>query len=313
MKALHVLAAVIRNTDGHFLLSQRLAGKHLAGCWEFPGGKKESEESRWDCLKRELHEELGINLEKARPLIAVRHQYPEKHVLLDVWVVEQFSGTPYAAESQPLQWFPADALSQLELPEADAPVLKALALPDRYQISKDCRDGEQNHWMDFYEQRCRAYPGQILQLRCPSLSDAEYLNLLKRLQPSRQLYQTQVLINRPALWTKSQNACDGLHLSAREAVNQQWQAIAETVDCVSVSCHSVNELKHAQQLGAHCALLSPVLATATHPQSTPLGWTCFEQSVAAVNVPVYALGGMQPEHLQQAWQAGAQGIAGIRF
>jgi 8-oxo-dGTP diphosphatase len=73
----------------------------IRGLWEFPGGKVEAEESVETALGRELHEELGIVVDVARPLIKVQHDYPDKQVLLDVWEVSAFTGEPHGAEGQP--------------------------------------------------------------------------------------------------------------------------------------------------------------------------------------------------------------------
>ena len=84
-KRVHVVAAVIRNAEQQILLALRPSDKHMGGLWEFPGGKCEAGESPQQALARELHEELGIVIENPQPLIQVRHDYPDLHVLLDVY------------------------------------------------------------------------------------------------------------------------------------------------------------------------------------------------------------------------------------
>ena len=101
MKRIHVAAAVIRCVDGQILLAKRPEDKHQGGLWEFPGGKVEASETVQAALSRELEEELGIRPSAARPLIQVRHDYPDKQVLLDVWEVSAFTGEPHGAEGQP--------------------------------------------------------------------------------------------------------------------------------------------------------------------------------------------------------------------
>jgi 8-oxo-dGTP diphosphatase len=81
---------------------------------------------------------------------------------------------------------------------------------------------------------------------------------------------------------------------------------------LAASCHDADDLKRAEDLGADFALLSPVLPTRSHPDAEPLGWERFAAMVDRANLPVYALGGMHPSMLSRAWQAGAQGVAGIR-
>jgi len=130
-RVVHVVAGVLRNAADRILLAQRLPGKHLAGGWEFPGGKVEPGETRFDTLKRELHEELGVEVQGARPLLCVRHAYPERVILLDVWIVTQYLGEPVGQEGQPLRWCAREDLPHAELLPADKPIVTALRLPER--------------------------------------------------------------------------------------------------------------------------------------------------------------------------------------
>jgi len=78
---------------------------------------------------------------------------------------------------------------------------------------------------------------------------------------------------------------------------------------VAASCHNLQELHHAAALGLDFVTLSPVFNTQSHPDIPPLGWPRFEELIAAIELPVYALGGLRPHHLEAAWAAGARGIA----
>jgi len=101
----------------------------MAGRWEFPGGKLEAGEDPYAGLQRELAEELGVTVRAARPLIRLRHQYPDRRVFLDVWQVTAFDGEPQALESQALAWARPDDLPQHDLIEADQAIVTALRLP----------------------------------------------------------------------------------------------------------------------------------------------------------------------------------------
>jgi len=116
---------------GRVLIAQRPPGKHLAGGWEFPGGKLEPGEDRRAGLARELREEIGIDIETPRPLLRLRHTYPSGEVLLDIWVVRTYSGEPRGLDAQALRWVSQDELSVIELLPADAPIVAALRLPER--------------------------------------------------------------------------------------------------------------------------------------------------------------------------------------
>ena len=113
------------------------AGTHLSGLWEFPGGKLMPGESRENGLARELDEELGVRVLAAQPLIRVRHRYPEREVVLDVWRVDSYVGEPYGREGQPIMWRDVQGLEAAEFPPADAPVLSALRLPARYLVTPE--------------------------------------------------------------------------------------------------------------------------------------------------------------------------------
>jgi 8-oxo-dGTP diphosphatase len=129
---IHVVAAAVIDAAGCVLIAQRPSGKHLAGGWEFPGGKLEPGEDRLAGLARELREELGISIiGTPRPLIRVHHAYPSREVLLDIWVVKRYSGEPRGLDGQALRWCTQDGLATAELLPADKPIVAALRLPER--------------------------------------------------------------------------------------------------------------------------------------------------------------------------------------
>jgi 8-oxo-dGTP diphosphatase len=122
----HVLVGLIGDEAGRWLVNQRRPGTHLAGAWEFPGGKLVAGETRLGALKRELEEELGIDVVNAEPLLELVHDYPEKRVHLDVWRVLDYRGEPTPRERQRLEWVELEALAALPLLEADLPIVDAL-------------------------------------------------------------------------------------------------------------------------------------------------------------------------------------------
>jgi 8-oxo-dGTP diphosphatase len=125
-----VVAAAVTDTAGRVLIAQRPPGKHLAGGWEFPGGKLMAGEDRRAGLARELREELGIAISTPRPLIRVRHSYDYGDVLIDMWVVKQYSGEPAGLDAQALRWVTQEELEATELLPADGPIVAALRLPE---------------------------------------------------------------------------------------------------------------------------------------------------------------------------------------
>jgi 8-oxo-dGTP diphosphatase len=126
---IHVIAGALSDTEGRVLIAQRPRGRHMAGRWEFPGGKLDLGEDPYDGLTRELAEELGVVVREARPLIRLRHDYPDRRVLLDVWQVTAYDGEPKSLESQALAWARPDELPSHDLLEADRAIVTALRLP----------------------------------------------------------------------------------------------------------------------------------------------------------------------------------------
>jgi 8-oxo-dGTP diphosphatase len=125
-EALHVLVGLIGDASGRWLVNQRRPGSDLAGFWEFPGGKLEPGETPLAALRRELGEELGIEVLSAVPWLAFVHDYPDQRVRLDVWRVLDYRGAVTAREAQRLDWVPADRLAALPLLPADLPIVAAL-------------------------------------------------------------------------------------------------------------------------------------------------------------------------------------------
>lgn len=126
MTRIHVAVGIVANTQGEILITRRSDHVHQGGLWEFPGGKVEDSEDVERALVRELKEELGIEVLKARPLLLIHHRYPDKQVLLDVWRVEHYAGQPQGLESQPLDWVAPEALSCRAFPAADAAIIESL-------------------------------------------------------------------------------------------------------------------------------------------------------------------------------------------
>tara|TARA_R110002050_G_scaffold9504_1_gene32874 strand:+ start:15590 stop:15964 length:375 start_codon:yes stop_codon:yes gene_type:complete len=121
-----VAIATIVNADNEVLLALRQGHQHLANLWEFPGGKVEAGETAYDALKREILEELAITVITAKPLLTVFHDYDDRSVLLDVWHVDTFSGTPNGQEGQRLQWCAIADLVDIDFPSANVPIISAL-------------------------------------------------------------------------------------------------------------------------------------------------------------------------------------------
>lgn len=306
--ALHVAVGVVRNWQGEILIARRHKHLHQGGLWEFPGGKLEYLETAEQALRRELREELAIIVETAEPLIKIRHDYGDKRVLLDVWRVESFHGEPQGMESQPILWVAPGQLRQYEFPAANRPIVAAASLPDYYPIvSGDLGDEEAL----FAKLECLCKEAYTLaQWRVKAPDDADYLTVTRRAVDYCRPRGLGLMLNADPKWVTLTGAA-GVHLNSRRLMALPHRPLPESL-WVAASCHKPSEIKQAENRGVDFVLLSPVLPTLTHPESHPLGWYQFGAWVELANVPVFALGGLTREHLTQAKQQGAQGVAGIR-
>ena len=303
---LHVAVGVVRDAGGNVLISRRPDHVHQGGLWEFPGGKCEPGETVEQALKRELHEELGIEITAAEPLIQIRHNYPDRRVLLDVFQVTRFSGQPRSKEAQPLRWVPPQQLYRYPFPAADYPIVTAINLPPYYAILENGCDAAT------YRNRLKILLNRGVRLiywRARDLSPGAYLQLLEEFRPLAVAAQAILMVRcqfdivpQPSL---------GLHLDSPTLIHLRrrpagWQLIG-------AACHTLDDLLRAQTLGVDFATLSPILPTPTHPQADPIGWRTAKQWLTRINRPVYFLGGMEQSDLSRARACGAQGIAGIRL
>lgn len=304
----HVAAAAIVNAGGEILLAKRHRAAHQGGLWEFPGGKLEPGESIAQGLRRELREELGIDVLRHRPLIRIHHRYPDRRVLLDVHRVDAWHGEPHGREAQPLAWASPERLGDYPMPPADVPIIRALQLPAFYLITPPgVADAEA-----FLRALRRGLEGgiRLVQLRLFDLSGAKLLRLGRAVCALSHDYGARVLLNGDPATAATIDA-DGVHLNSRALARCHERPVG-AARLLAASCHSRAELGQAERLGADFALLSPVLPTRSHPDAEPLGWPAFAAWVDTAALPVFALGGMTPALVDTAWAHGAQGIAGIR-
>ena len=123
---IRVVAAALYDGCGRVLIAERPAGRHMAGRWEFPGGKVAEGELEADALVRELAEELGIEVWAAHPCMRLTHAYPDREVELSLWVVERYAGTAAPLDAQRLKWVTPAELAGEDMLEADQPFIEAL-------------------------------------------------------------------------------------------------------------------------------------------------------------------------------------------
>lgn len=307
---IHVAAAAIIDAVGRVLIARRPLHTQQGGLWEFPGGKLEPGEGVLTALGRELHEELGIDVLRARPLIRIPYSYPDRRIVLDVWRVDAFAGDAHGREGQDIRWVGRDRLAEFSFPPPNRPIITALQLPDRYLITPE--PGQIQDWPVFLARLEQALQRGIslVQLRAKKLDQAGLQRLAPQVLALCRRYHARLLLNAaPSL--AAELDMDGVQLNSERAKDCVQRPVAGKTWLVGVSCHTAEELAHACKMGADFALLSPVQPTASHPGAPVLGWDIFERLVAATAIPVYALGGMRVVDIPTAWQHGGQGIAAI--
>lgn len=316
-----VAAGALINADGEVLLAQRPAGKHMAGYWEFPGGKFEPNETARDALCRELREELGVEVEAAESLITLSHEYPDRKVRLHIFLVTEWLGIPQSLDKQALHWLLPEQMPAWDLLPADVPIVNALRLPRFYPISPQFAGSDAERW------------GQagcwLRQLHTQQVSLFQWRQVpLKHADSHLEL--------RVALWAKAHgmtallNGClsddvlrhaaelgfSGVHLRSKDLqgdVVSIRQAAADLgLKWLAGSCHNRAELAAAKVRGLDFAVLGAVRPTASHRRGSVLGKQHFKELTAVAGLPVYALGGCAVAEYSQFRAMGAQGIAGIR-
>lgn len=295
--------------DGRLLIAQRRAGTPGAGCWEFPGGKREPGETLRDCLARELAEEIGVQDISAEPLIRFAHDHGAKPVRLHVWRVDRWSGKVHGRENQRMRWVTRAALSAVDLLPATDAILHALFLPRRYLITPAVAPQGQALWLTRLDAALAAGI-RLIRLRDHALDDAAYAALAAQVVARAHARGARVLIDRDRHLLAASGA-DGLHWPAARLASQGRPARAHC-HLLAVSAHNGRELEKACRLGADFAVLSPVAPTPSHPEAAPLGWPNWARERADHALPVYALGGLDAEDIDTARTHNAQGVAAIR-
>ena len=308
MKRIHVAAAAVSDVRGRVLIAQRPVHVHQGGLWEFPGGKLEQGESPGQALERELREELGIRVGSARQLIRVRHDYPDKSVLLDVWCVEDYAGIPVGREGQPLEWVALCDLGKFAFPAANIPIIQALQLPDRYLITPE-PEGDTSGFLEVLE-RAIERGISLVQLRAKQLAEENYRQLALAAVELCRPANVRLLLN-CAPHLVSGLGAQGVHLTGQHLMELKRRPLDSSC-LVAASCHNLEEVVHAGKLGLDFIVVSPVRETASHPATPAIGLDGLRLLCDCAAMPAYALGGMQEADIESVWQCGAQGIAAIR-
>ena len=345
------VAVAIIYYQQRYLLGFRNSSQHQGNRYEFVGGKIDANESAVAALIREVGEEVAIDISTnvAVKLGRLHHDYGDKQVCLQVYKValsteqyDQHQHISHGSEGQALTWVSEASLlaGKYPLPAANQTILSWLRLPELISITYPLahfNDQQDAHkaWLDYHEQHIvkdawvyarpkhkssESLTEQLLALR-PDIH-----TILPNKDSLQLIEKTSDTIDNQAI----SNQISALHLSHSELM--QWfdnlqnnhgdnRLLALEYPLI-MSCHDAYSIQIANKLAAirlqHNLppvigiLLAPVLATATHPDTPPLGWQAWSALAQLADMPVIGLGGLAPVTLATARQQGATSIAGIR-
>lgn len=305
---IHVVIGVIYNTvKDKVLISKRSGRQHLAGLWEFPGGKVETDEDVATALSRELYEELGISLKSAKRIKIIKHNYPDKKVLLDIWCVENWNGEAVGREGQNLRWVSIGELSEYSFPEANKYIVNLIRLHPIYLISRDYYDDV--NFLISTVSECMKSGLRLFQLRLDSKKAYDLKRIIRELKKVSGRYRAGLILNGEANDIDRYDI-DGIHLKAKKLFSYNSRPIPGDY-IIGASCHNEEQLDQANKLDLDYIFISPVCKTDSHPDKNAIGWKRFSHLCRLTNTVVYALGGMGAVQLTAAKSCGAHGIAMI--
>lgn len=280
---------------GKVLVGWREAKQHQGNKYEFPGGKVEQGETPEQACRREIYEEVGVGLKQWYAFDHIQHEYDDIIVRLHLFYA-------YVPDDlldliqQPWTWYSRDQLKQLHFPKANDAMIQRLIWPHFIKIGNDLSILQPELDSLFYwRPESEQWGIEALQ----KYSANALAKLILNIEHYQKLPETlQVHIKT-------------LHLKQHQLM-QLKKGELELGKRYIAACHDVVALQHAEYIGCEAAFLSPVLATATHPEAKAIGWSTLAGWSKQTHILVFALGGLHPDDLIIAQKAGAYGVAGIR-
>lgn len=320
-KIIPVAVAVLRFGD-KFLLATRHAHQHQGGKLEFVGGKIEQGETPKSALIREVSEEIGLSVADnvITKLGRICHDYGDKIVQLYVYQVHltkrqylDFKDKKFGRDNQPMAFYDkAFVLTQKDnFPTANQRILTWLRLPDTMTISHPLGDFHHaSAWLERYQamEQGRAL---MVRLQADDQISGELIGAL-----STQRDDLVFILSLQDLQYIDISKVLAVRLTQKELFELDFSALTLPNLPVIISCHDKMSIQRANELAkihpVMAIFLSPVLPTATHPDTPCLGWQRFGELSDVADVPVIGLGGLSPDDLLVAHRFGAVAVAGIR-
>lgn len=301
---MEVVAAVIRDDSGRLLLAQRPSGKHLAGLWEFPGGKREPAESAHQALVRELDEELGIDVAASRPMMSLTHHYPERSIRLLIRDVSDYRGQASGREGQTIDWFSLEAARALPMPAADRPILQLLTTAPCWSVvALSLAELTVERVIRDWQSRLDA-GFQSLCLLIGESEPAVFEPLVQRCADLARRAGARWLIGAP-LELALQSDADGVIVDL-DQLRQLRRRPAPSDRLLAVRCACSAELEQAARLEADLACLVPPRLEGDRARA--IDWGALGRRIEVAPLPVLVWGAV-PGALEQARALGAFGVA----
>ena len=297
--SIHVAIALLFHR-GKVLVGLRNANQHQGNKYEFPGGKVEAGETPVQACRREVFEEVGTGIQQWHNFDVIRHEYDDVIVHLHIFhahVSEQY----LANIQQPWTWYSREQLLELNFPKANKAIIQRLFWSHQIKISSDITELVGNGNMAsatklFY---FRNEAEQFVVDQVQQLNEEDLSHLIVNVELWNQLSE------------EARNKVSGVHFKQSQLMDLKQSQLPVGIRCIA-ACHDLVSLQRAQTLGFEAVILSPVLDTLTHPEAKGLGWDKFAEYAKTIDIPVFALGGLNPDNLDIAKQHFAYGIAGIR-
>ena len=315
-----IVLGLLREPDGRVWSETRPDDKHLAGLRAFPGGKRRSGEGLRAALERELAEEIGVRVRRARRLITLNWDYPDRRLRLLGFEVTEWEGRPHSAEGQRIAAEPLGRDDRGEwlaaMPPANRGLINALVLPRCLAITPPVGANGMAAWQARIESRLHSLRASMLvNLRPGPNADRDEVSwpaLARAVLAAGHWPVVNPPGDRP--WPEGLDPRVGLHLNHARLMSisaEQVRASQVRGHLVTAAVHDRATLERAIELAVDLVTVSPLRTTATHPDVSGMGWSAFAELAEAASMPVYALGGVGVDDLPRIWRRGGFGMAAI--
>lgn len=281
--------------QGQVLVGWRTSDQHQGNKYEFPGGKLESQETPIAACRREVFEEVGVDIAVWHPFDLITHRYDDLTLNLHVFHA-QLDDSALPQVKTPWSWYTRSQLHSLKFPAANKKIIARLNWPTQIKISEE---------IDALAQ-LGADQALYWRIAAAQLNETD-LQDFDASQLSGLIVNIEIC---NLLSPQHRQHITAVHFKQHQLMALKIGDLPLGQRCIA-ACHDLDAIRQAQAVGFDAVLLSPVQATASHPEAIGMGWEVFQQLAQQCHIPVFALGGMQPSDLSLVQQHLGYGVAGI--